>query len=411
MNLAETFLMAASSFLLMSCAYATEGLSLPDPLTTIAGSAVRTPEEWRGVRRGEILELFRSNVYGRAPVARPDDLRFEAVEIEPRAMSGLATRKQVDIHFSGPGGEGAIRLVLFVPNHAPKPAPGFLLICNRPREEHIDPTREKRSEFWPAEEIVARGYAAAAFHYSDIAPDDSSRYQEGAIGIFSDAEGERAPDAWGAIAAWAWGAGRAMDYFETDPDVDESRVAVVGHSRGGKTALWCGAEDERFALVISNNSGCTGAALARHRQGETVEQINRRFPHWFCSNYQKYNDREDELPVDQHELIALMAPRLVYVASASEDSWADPEGEFLSCVYAEPVYRLFGLPGLGTEEMPEVGQPLHEGYIGYHLRAGKHNLTQYDWMRFMDFADRHWREDSGAGDQPGASGEADKARR
>lgn len=407
MNRAGVFLMATSGCLMMSSAFAAEDLSLPDPLTTIAGSAVGTPDQWRDVRRPELLELFRSTIYGRAPVGRPGDLRFEEVERDPRAMSGVATRKQVDIHFAGPGGEGTIHLVLFIPNHAPKPAPGFLLICNRSREEHLDPTREKRSEFWPAEEMVARGYAAAAFHYSDAAPDDSERYQEGAIGVFRDSEGEPAPDAWGAVAAWAWGAGRAMDYFERDPEVDESRMAVVGHSRGGKTALWCGAEDERFALVISNNSGCTGAALARHGKGETVEQINRRFPHWFCANYKKYNDREDALPVDQHELIALMAPRLVYVASAGEDSWADPEGEFLSCVHAEPVYRLFRLSGLGTKEMPEVAAPLHDGSIGYHLRAGGHNLTLYDWMRFMDFADRHWREDKDAAGPDSAFGTVD----
>jgi len=400
MNFPKTMAVAASWILTLSCAFAADDLSLPDPLTTIDGSAVRTPQQWRETRRPEILELFRTHIYGRASVGRPAELRFEAVETDPRAMEGLATRKQVDFRFAGPGGEGVIHLVLFVPNNTRKPAPGFLLICNRPREENIDPTRVKRSEFWPAEEIVARGYAAAAFHNSDAAPDNRDRYRQGVIGIFQDADKAPPPDAWGAIAAWGWGASRAMDYFETDADVDESRIAVIGHSRGGKAALWCGAEDERFALVISNNSGCTGAALAKRKQGERVRRINDVNPHWFCTNYKKYNDREEDLPVDQHQLIALMAPRLVYVASAEEDPGADPEGEFLSCVFADPVYRLFGRTGLDEKEMPEPNRPLHRGSIGYHLRSGRHNLTLYDWTQFMDFADWHWREGNSASPHP-----------
>ncbi len=191
-----------------------------------------------------------------------------------------------------------------------------------------------------------------------------------------------------------------MDYFETDKDIDEKHIGVLGHSRAGKTALWCGAQDERFALTISNNSGNTGAALSRNKtlrqqkgknRGERVKDINKGFPHWCCTNYKKFNDNEDELPVDQHELIALMAPRLVYVASATEDTWADPEGEFLSCVHAGPVYQLFGLGGVGAMKMPKPQQPLHTGHIGYHIRIGKHDLVEYDWNCYMDFADKHWK--------------------
>lgn len=366
-------------------------LSLPDPLTTEAGNKVKTPCEWQKIRRPEILELFRENVYGRAPVGRPGILRFNMKETDNHAMDGMATLKRIDIHFAGPGGKGKIELVLFIPNEVQKPVAGFLLICNRGRE-NIDPSREHRSPFWPAERIVERGYMAAAFHNSDVAPDKPDRFLDAVHGIFEATDDDRAPNAWGTIAAWAWGASRVMDYFEADQDIDETRIGVVGHSRGGKAALWCGAEDERFALVVSNNSGCTGAALSRRRKGETIAQINNRFPHWFCENYKRYNEREEELPIDQHQLIALMAPRLIYVASASEDEWADPKGEFLSCVHAGPVYELFGLQGVGTDDFPKTNQSLYAGHIGYHLRRGGHNLTEYDWDRFMDFADRHWKQ-------------------
>lgn len=377
------------AILVAMTASASDRLSLPDPLETIEGKKIESPKEWRNTRRQEILELFRTNVYGRAPVGRPDTLRFETEETTATALSGKATRKLVDIHFSGPGGKAAIHLALFIPNDVPKPVPGFLLICNRSRS-NIDPARITKSPFWPVERIVERGYAAAAFHNSDLDPDEHDGFENGVHGIFDPRTAQRPDDAWGTIAAWAWGAGRVMDYFETDGDIDAARMAVVGHSRGGKTALWCGAEDERFALVVSNNSGCTGAALARRKKGERIDAINRVFPHWFCTNYKRYNNKEDELPVDQHQLIALMAPRLVYVASATKDGWADPEGEFLSCVHAGPVYRLFGLQGLGSEKMPKPDQPMHDGHIAYHIRAGKHDLVEYDWNCFMDFADKHW---------------------
>jgi hypothetical protein len=371
-------------------AIAADELSLPDPLTTTAGDRVATSADWQKTRRPEILELFRTNIYGRAPVGRPDDLRFEVKETDESAMDNKATLKRIDIHFSGPGGKGVIHLALFIPNNVPKPVPGFVLICNR-GSENIDPTRAEQSPFWPAERIVERGYVAASFLNTDLDPDKADGFKDGVHGIFDPKGQPRPPDAWATISAWAWGASRVMDYIETDPDVDEKRFGVVGHSRGGKTALWCGAQDERFALTVSNDSGSTGAALARNKKGERVSKINTTFPHWFCENYKKFNDKEDELPVDQHQLIALMAPRLVYVASASEDDWADPENEFLSCLHAGPVYELFGLEGVGATKLPAAGKPLHAGHIGYHLRDGKHDLTEYDWNRYMDFSDKHWK--------------------
>lgn len=366
-------------------------LDLPDPLTQQNGEKVATAAVWKEKRRGEVLELFRTNIYGRAPVGRPDGLKFEVTESALDAMDGKATRKQVKISYRGRGGEGAINLVLFIPNEIHKPAPCLLLICNR-EPTNIDPTRKVKSPFWPAEQMIVRGYAAAAFYNADVAPDTRDAWTKGAHAIFDPTP--RTADSWGTIAAWAWGASRCLDYLETDRDIDAKRVAVVGHSRGGKTALWAGAEDERFAMVVSNDSGSTGAALARGKGGEHIRDINKGFPHWFCENYKRYDDREAELPVDQHMLAALIAPRLLYIASASEDVWADPKHEFLSAVHAIPVYRLFGLPGLTTAEMPAPDSPLHEGSIGYHLRTGKHNLTEYDWKCYMDFADKHLRGSS-----------------
>ena len=364
-----------------------EELQLPDPLLSSRSERVTTAASWQTMRRPEILELFRKNIYGRAPVGRPADLKFEVFDSNADAMDGKATRTQVKITWRGPGGEGSLRLVLFVPNGAKKPVPCFLLICNRPAAANIDPTREVKSPFWPAEEIVARGYAAAAFFNGDVVPDKHDGFKSGVFAIYDTAS--RPADAWGAIAAWAWGASRALDYLETNPSIDSKRVAVVGHSRGGKTALWAGAEDERFAMVVSNDSGCTGAALARGKTGERIRDINRVFPHWFNENYKAFADREDKLPLDQHMLAALIAPRLLYIASASEDSWADPKSEFLTAVHASPVYRLFGNRGLSDSIMPKADAPMHDGHIGYHLRTGKHNLTEYDWAAFMDFADKH----------------------
>lgn len=362
---------------------------LPDPLIAHDGTVVADAAMWRSTRRGELLDLFRTHVYGCAPVGRPENLTFAVTNTVRDAMDGAATLRQVRITYAGPGGAGGLNLTLFVPNAATGRVPCFLLICNR-GVTNIDPTRRDKSPFWPAEQIVARGYAAAAFWNDDVAPDRNNAFTNGVHALFDPPTGRR-DDSWGTLAAWAWGASRALDYLETDPGVDAKRVALVGHSRGGKTAMWAAAEDERFAMSVSNDSGSSGAGLARIRgpKAETIKDIVERFPYWFCTNYRQYAGHEDKLPVDQHELAALIAPRLLYIASASEDAWADPEREFLCGKEASPVYALFGLPGLVGEKLPAPESPLHEGRIGYHLRTGKHNLTEYDWKCFMDFADRH----------------------
>lgn len=335
-------------------------------------------------RREEIVELFREHVYGRTPVGRPASMRVRC-EAEDVMMDGAAVRKKMTIAYEGPGGSGQMPFVLFVPVRVPKPVPAFLLINNR-RVALADPDRKERSGFWPAETIVERGYAAAVFQNGDVDPDKHDVFRNGVHGLFDPPDQTRAGDAWGSISAWSWGASRVMDALEDDPDIDAGKVVLVGHSRGGKAALWAGAQDERFAMVVSNDSGCTGAAITRGKKGERIRDINGQFPHWFAENYKRYNDREEALPVDQHMLLALIAPRLLYVSSATEDEWADPASEFLSVTAAEAVYRLLGHAGLGENAMPPADAPIDGDRIGYHIRTGVHDLTAYDWRCFLDFA-------------------------
>lgn len=361
---------------------------LPDPLVALDGSRVRDAADWQKRRRGELLEIFRREVYGRAPVDRPADLLFAIAERKSGVMDGAADLKRVRIAWKGPHGSGGMDLTLFVPAKRKAPAPCMLLICNR-GTSNIDPTRSRTSGFWPAEELVARGYAAAAFHIADIDPDKDDGFKNGVHRVFDEPADPRPADAWGTIAAWAWGASRAVDYLASDTDIDARRIAVVGQSRGGKAALWCGAQDERVALTVSNCSGSTGAAAGRGKGGQAIVGITKEFPHWFDVNYRAWADREWHMPFDQHEVVALCAPRLVYVASATKDSGSDPRAEFRSCVQASPVWGLWKLPGVGATTIPAPDSPLQEGSIGYHLRSGEHDLTPYDWQRFMDFADRH----------------------
>ncbi len=362
------------------------GQEIPDPLLKPDGTRATTAEEWEKEIRPRTLQLFRENVYGITPVGKPEGYKSTLLEEIPDGLEGKATIKRIEISFNTPKGGRKIRPVIALPNDRKGPVPAFLLIINR-RPNLLDPANP--NPFFPMREIVARGYAAVAFHYGDVDIDKKDGGYEQGVRAQYDAV-PPAPDAWGAIAAWAWGASRVMDHLETEPRIDPTRVAVIGHSRGGKTALWAAAEDTRFALAISNDSGCTGAAMSRTKKGEHIADINRLFPHWFCGNYKKFNGKENELPVDQHQLIALIAPRLVCVGSAIGDEWADPEAEFLSCVKASPVHALYKSAALGAETIPPLGKPLHQSNIGYHVRAGNHDLTLEDWGHYMDFADRHW---------------------
>jgi len=352
-------------------------------LPSVLADGATTVETWN-VRREEIVALFRANVFGHGP-AKPDEVVFEVVESDPHAMSGRATLKRVEIRSSYRGATHRFELTLFIPNGANKPAPAVLLINIRARNL-TDPAHRQQSDFWRAEASIDRGYAAAAFQVGDLAPDDANTWRDGAARLF---EGDQ--DDFGALAIWAWGASRCADYLSQDAAIDASKLVVVGHSRGGKTALWAGANDERFAIVIANESGSGGAALVRRRIGETPAAMNGMFPHWFNATYKSHSADVSDMPVDHHQLIASIAPRAVYVASAGDDLWADPKGEFQSLAHANPAFDLFGDLPIDPDAMPPLETPLIEGRRGYHVRRGPHGLNRYDWDRFMDFADQQFR--------------------
>jgi hypothetical protein len=389
--------------------------TLPDPLALLDGGKITDPKAWPA-RRAEILGLFQSEVYGKIPHAA-QVVAFKVTRVVPHALGGLATRKHISILFDGTEAGPKAEMLLYVPNRGAKPFPAFvglnfegnqavdpdpsipLPTCwfpDRPAEGFVDhkateKTRGAESSRWPLKTILGRGYAVATACYNEIDPDFDDSFKNGVHPLLDPREvGDRPDDAWGSIAAWAWGLSLMLDHLKSDPDIDGDRVAVWGHSRLGKAALWAGAWDQRFALVISNESGCGGAALSRRAFGETVARINTSFPHWFCGNHKKYNDKEANLPVDQHELIALMAPRPVLVCSAEGDRWADPRGEFLAAREAGPVYELLGQTGLGVVDMPPPGT-LVGGTVGYFIRPGEHDVKDEDWQAFLDFADRHLR--------------------
>ena len=312
--------------------------TLPELLKTSRDQPVKDKSVWESIRRGEVLGLFKNEIYGQM-VHGYEDLAFVSTKMDVDAMNKKATLKEVRITVTKVGKSVNIQLLYFVPNKRNGPVPAFILINNRDKK-NTDASRNEKSEFWPAEQLIDSGYAIAAFHVSDLAPDDKDNYQKGVLQLYPDQI--NSPNGMKAIGSWAWGACRVLDYLEQDADINQSRIFVVGHSRGGKAALWAGAVDKRFAMVFSNCSGNSGAALSRRKFGETVKAINTNFPHWFADNYKKYNDNENALPVDQHMLIALIAPRPVYVTSATKDLWADPKGSYLSLVNAKPVYDLYG---------------------------------------------------------------------
>jgi hypothetical protein len=376
---------------------------LPLLIDAKTASASDFPAAW-STRRAELLKVFSEQMFGTPPTT-PYELKFEQTE-SGTSLKGKALRQQWRVTITSEHGSLPIDLLVFTPAQAKQAVPCFLGLnfngnhtaaadeqitipsswvrdnetAGSDGHQATDKGRGTSATRWPIEQIVDAGMGVATAYYGDIDPDTDDKFQNGIHALFPEHRpSAEHPDRWGSIAAWAWGLSRLLDCIEAKlPQIDANRVAVLGHSRLGKTALWAGATDTRFAVVISNDSGCGGAALSRRAFGETVERINTSFPHWFCGNFKQYNQQEERLPIDQHQLLALMAPRLVYVASATEDQWADPQGEFLSLHLASDVYRR-----LPRKVDAKTGQPIKQ--VGYHLRDGKHDINAWDWAHYIRF--------------------------
>jgi hypothetical protein len=383
----------------------------PDPLVMFDGTRVATREQWVANRRPELIALFQHYMYGRAPQG-PESVQASVERVDTNYFDGRATKQEIVISF-GPPQAPKISLLLVVPKQPAGPKPVFLGINFCGNHTLLDdptialPTawmpdhcpgctdhqataagRGKQKDVWAVEQTIDRGYALASFYCGDVDPDRDD-FTDGVHPFYAEpGQTGRDPHSWGTIAAWAWGMQRAVDYLVTNPDIDNRRIAAVGHSRLGKTSLLAAAFDERIALAIPHQAGCGGTAPSRHPAGETVKQINDRFPHWFCGEFKNFNEQVERLPFDQHCLAALCAPRPVLLSNAQEDTWADPQGQFHVLQGADPVYRLLGSRGLDGAAYPEPDRLL-DTPLGYYIRPGKHSMTTGDWKVFLDFADKN----------------------
>ncbi len=386
--------------------------TVTNPLLSFNLKKVKNAKDWEKKRRPELLNYFTQNMFGEVP----GELKissYQVVEESDEAFNGKAKRRQVELRFEKNGKKLAFTLLMYLPvnvtnapvfcgynfygNHTVASDPDIIIseawVPNNAAfgiayDQLTEQSRGVRSNRWAVEKILDAGFGLATVYYGEVDPDKDG-FTDGVHPLlYADGQNQPEKNEWGSIAAWSWGLSRVMDYFEKDPEVDESKVIVFGHSRLGKTSIWAGASDERFAAVISNNSGCGGAALSKRQFGETVWRINNSFPYWFCKNFHNFSNREDAMPVDQHELLALIAPRPLYVASAEEDLWADPRGEFLGAYYATPVYHLYRKKGLESIEMPVVNQPI-QNTVAYHIRSGKHDVTDYDWEQYIKWAKKY----------------------
>lgn len=377
---------------------------LPDPLVMFDGTKVTSKEQWVTERRSELKKLFQHYMYGKFPPPVKVDAKVE--HVDPKALGGKATLKDITLKL---GGNHKVQLLLVVPNKRTGPAPVFVglnfagnhaaladpgirlpmswMYGNRKGVKNFRATDEGRgaeTDTWAIEQTIDRGFAVALVYSGDIEPDRAD-LREGVQAVFDQGKGK---DAWGTIAAWAWGIHRVIDYLVTLPEIDAGRIVVVGHSRLGKTALLAGAFDERIAVVMPHQAGMGGTAPSRGTVGESVKRINTSFPHWFNGNYKLFNDAPEKLPFDQHCLVALCAPRPVLFTNAQEDSWANPDGQFEVLVAADPVYRFLGVGGLEVKTRPELGT-LTDGRLGFFIRGGKHSMTREDWRVFVDYAAKH----------------------
>jgi hypothetical protein len=384
--------------------------NMPDPLLSLGGDRITTRQQWIEQRRPELKRLFEQYMYGALP-PKPEKMDFKIGKEHDDFLNGTATLKTVTISFGSPDAP-KIDLLVVAPKIRKK-VPAFLVLnfCGNhaisddsripltrgwlyssckgcTNNQATEAARGSQANDWPLAEIIKRGYALATFCNSDI-DSDRADVSEGVYGWLAKKGDSRytKPHDRGSIAAWAWGFHRAMDYLVTDKSIDRERIAAVGHSRNGKTALLAAAFDERIALAIPHQAGCGGTAPSRGKVGESVKQINKSFPHWFNAEFKQFSDEPEKLPFDQNCLVAMVAPRPVLLSNAVEDQWANPSGQFAVLQAAEPVYRLLKAGEVGAKAMPELGT-LVNTKLGYFIRPGKHSMTQEDWMVFLDFADK-----------------------
>jgi hypothetical protein len=376
--------------------------TLPDPLILNNGQRVRDAETWLRVRRPEIIKLYETEIYGRVPDRAPK-VRFENVSTETVALGGSpATHRHGIIYFGEGTGAQRLNVHIYLPAKVSSPVPVLLHLTFAtstatpppapPIDAPVGSAAPRPSEVGPVADMLARGFGYALVSYTEIQPDSATTNSSG-VQALAYAPGQTKPhqEEWGTIAVWSWGVSRVMDYLSTDLAVDAKRIALIGHSRLGKTALWASATDPRFALIFSSCSGEMGAALARRDYGETVDDMAGNFGWWFAGNFQKYPGQWDKMPVDAHMLIALSAPRPVFITGGMKDQWADPKGQFLAQVAAGPVYRLLGKRDLGATELPPLDTPLIEGSLGFLYHTGGHSITPADWDAFLAFATRHFK--------------------
>jgi hypothetical protein len=378
---------------------------LPELLKLENGVAVKNTDDWEQKRRPELVSLYTDQVFGKVPDGISEEFEIEILEEDQSAMNGKAIRRQIALVFQK---KVRVNILLYLPkkvlspplfigynfkgNHTTISDPNVIVsdtwIKLNPGED-TEISRGTRGNRWPLEKIVSQGFGIATIYYEDVDPDVND-FSDGIHSLFFKGNQSRpANDEWGSLAGWAWGMSRVIDYVKADNLLRNSKIIAFGHSRLGKATLWAAALDDRIDLAISNDSGCGGAAISRRKFGETVSVINTSFPHWFNTNFKQYNNKEENLPIDQHMLIALMAPRPVYIASAVDDQWADPYGEYLSGYHASPVYELYGKEGLATDVHPKTNEPV-QNTIGYHIRTGGHDVTNYDWEQYMKFAEKHF---------------------
>jgi hypothetical protein len=380
---------------------------LPDLLKLENGVAVKNIYDWVQKRRPELVNIYTEQVFGKVPDGIPEEFEIEILEEDHSAMGGRAIRRQIALVFQE---NIKVNILFYLPKEVPSP-PLFIgynfkgnhTTINDPNiivsdtwlklnpDKNIEISRGTRNNRWPLEKVISQGFGIATIYYEDVDPDIND-FSDGVHALFYKSDQNRPKDnEWGSLAGWAWGMSRVIDYVKTDKLLRNSKILAFGHSRLGKATLWAAALDDRIDLVVSNDSGCGGAAISRRKFGETVSIINTSFPHWFNTNFKQYNDKEENLPIDQHMLIALMAPRPVYIASAADDQWADPYGEYLSAYHASPVYELYGKEGFTSSVHPQTNHPV-QNTIGYHMRTGRHDVTDYDWEQYMKFARSHFNE-------------------